>query len=114
MAQSNSLITKEQEAALKAIEGGFVDIAGMQEQMGIGSYQYARTLVVEDRFGLGTNSVTLFGRTLVSTKAIEAAKKMRSDRKDAKVAAASAPKKAKKGKKKDAEEPDESLDDLIS
>lgn len=120
-----SFITKEQEAAIALVEENFVDVATMQKELGITSYQYARTLVVEDRFGLGSNATTLFGRNLVHKQAVAAAKAAREEKaqnaeanKEAKAQAKAEAKAAKKSKKaKKVEEPDEpaeALDDLLS
>jgi Sec-independent protein translocase protein TatA len=113
------VITPEQEAAIKTIQDGFVDISGLQEELNIGSYQYARTLVENDTNGLGTNAVVLFGRKLVAKAAIGIAKEMREQREADRQAVRenkTTKKAAGKGKKakKEAEEPTEDLDELLT
>lgn len=121
--QYDSVITAEQEKAIALIRESFTDIKGLQEELGIGSYQYARTLVANDQYGLSTNSIELFGRVYISKAAVENAKSMRDARqeeranqraeKESQVAEkkSGAGKKGKKGKA--AEAPEEDLEELL-
>ncbi|MCK9570575.1 hypothetical protein M0R72_16625 [Candidatus Pacearchaeota archaeon] len=122
----DTMITREEQNAVELIEANFMDVKTMQKELGITSYQYARTLIVEDRFGLGSSATSLFGRTLVHRQAVAAAKSAREERaqnaeanKEAKAAAKAEAKEAKKAAKKskkavEPDEPAEALDDLIS
>jgi hypothetical protein len=73
----------EVKEAVKLIEAGYMDVSEMRDKMGLKSYQYARQMIVQNRYKLGDSTIELLGRTFVSRQVVAQAIKTRAERKEA-------------------------------
>jgi hypothetical protein len=72
----------------KQIESEYMTVAQMRDAMHLKSYQYARQMIVTNRYGLGDATIEVMGRRLVNRAAVTAAVARRAARAKAEAAKA--------------------------
>ncbi|MCK9570588.1 hypothetical protein M0R72_16690 [Candidatus Pacearchaeota archaeon] len=65
--------------AVALIEREYMDVSELQKTLNLKSYQYARQMLVQDRYGLGSTSIECMGRKLVSREAVAKALQIREE-----------------------------------